>query len=199
MSKINYKKMNENFKKFLMEGTDVVSNDEKIILVSDYIKNHIMEHNKIGIGSIFRKGITEQEIKSYVEKVIDQVSEKQSAYELKIPKVGYNLVLTIDKAKKLNNAKETTVEKKEGPNTIKVPAIQTSMPLDTFKTDILTLIIRPANKQFLPDDIKSNNDILKKIDEGTCYALITAFPGDPNIPKASEWNGKYAVILPVSE
>ena len=40
------------------------------------------------------------------------------------------------------------------------------------------------------------NEIVKKIEEGKCYSLLTAFLGNPDIPRASEWNGKFAVIIP---
>jgi hypothetical protein len=39
-------------------------------------------------------------------------------------------------------------------------------------------------------------EVMEKIEEGKCYSLLTAFPGDPDIPKASEWNGMYAVVVP---
>ena len=37
------------------------------------------------------------------------------------------------------------------------------------------------------------------IKNGNVYSLLTAFPGNPNIPPASEWNGQYAVIVPKKE
>jgi len=61
------------------------------------------------------------------------------------------------------------------------------------------LVIRKSNPQFLPDDVKDNEEIKKKIEEGKCYSLLTAFPGNPDIPKASEWGSKYAVIIPDSK
>lgn len=53
--------------------------------------------------------------------------------------------------------------------------------------------------------MKENEEVLSKINEGKCFSLLTAFPGDPNIPRASEWSvtnddgqqvKKFAVILP---
>jgi hypothetical protein len=96
----------------------------------------------------------------------------------------------------LEGADESSTEKKEGPNMISVPLIQTTQPLRDFETDVLTLIVRPSNPQFLPEDVKMDSEVMKKIDAGKCYSLLTAFPGDPNIPKASEWNGMYAVVVP---
>ena len=190
------------FDKFLSESkinesTDLIgSSDGNLIIVSDYVKNHIKEHNELGVGSIFKKGITEMEILNMVERIKNEVNPSQSAYQIKVPRIGYNLVLPYDEAMSLEEAVESATEKKEGPNTITVPLVQTIQPLSDFSTDDLTLIVRPSNPQFLPEDVKMDPEVMKKIEEGKCYSLLTAFPGDPDIPKASEWNGMYAVVVP---
>jgi len=179
------------------ESTDLIgSSNGNLIIVSDYVKNHIKEHNELGTGSIFRKGITDGEILSMVERIKNEVNPSQSAYQIRVPGIGYNLVLPYDEAMNLEEAIESSTEKKEGPNTITVPLIQTTQPLGDFSTDELTLIIRPSNPQFLPEDVKMDPEVMEKIDAGKCYSLLTSFPGDPNIPKASEWNGMYAVVVP---
>lgn len=179
------------------ESTDLIgSSNGNLIIVSDYVKNHIKEHNELGTGSIFRKGITDREIIDMVEEIKNEISPNQSAYQIKVPRIGYNLVLPYEEAMDLEGADESSTEKKEGPNMISVPLIQTTQPLRDFETDVLTLIVRPSNPQFLPEDVKMDSEVMKKIEEGKCYSLLTAFPGDPNIPKASEWNGMYAVIVP---
>ena len=181
----------------LTEATDQIpGKDGIIILVSDYAKKHIMEHNKPGMGSVFKTGVTEDEIINMVKEVAPKVSGDGGAYELNKPSIGYDLVLPIDKAKSLKDAKEGEVEKQEGPNKIKVISITTSQPLSSFASNRISLIIRKSNPQFLPDDVKTDVDIAKKIEEGKCYSLLTAFPGNPDIPRASEWGGKFAVILP---
>lgn len=186
------------YKKILLtEATDQIpGKDGIIILISDFVKKHIMTHNKPGVGSIFKSGISEDDISNMVKKVASKVSGDGGAYELSESGVGYDLVLPIDKAKALKDAKEGETEKQEGPNKIKVPSITTSQPASDFSTDKISLIIRKSNPQFLPDDVKTDTNITKKIEEGKCYSLLTAFPGNPDIPKASEWNGKYAVIIP---
>ena len=179
------------------ESTDLIrSNEDNLIIVSDYVKKHIKSHNELGVGSIFKKGITDGEILRMVEKVKNEVNPSQSAYQIQVSEIGYDLVLPYDEAMRLDGAEESTTEKEEGPNTITVPLVKTSQSLEDFSTENLTLIIRPSNPQFLPDDIKSDPVIMEKIEEGKCYSLLTAFPGNPNIPKASEWNGMYAVIVP---
>jgi hypothetical protein len=190
------------FDKFLSESkinesTDLIgSSNGNLIIVSDYVKNHIKEHNELGVGSIFKKGITEMEILNMVERIKNEVNPSQSAYQIKVPRIGYNLVLPYDEAMSLEEAVESATEKKEGTNTITVPLVQTIQPLSDFSTDDLTLIVRPSNPQFLPEDVKMDPEVMKKIEEGKCYSLLTAFPGDPDIPKASEWNGMYAVVVP---
>lgn len=184
-------------KALLTEATDQIpGKDDIVILVSDYAKKHIMEHNKPGMGSVFKTGVTEDEIVNMVKEVAPKVSGDGGAYELNKPSIGYDLVLPIDKAKALKDAKEGEVEKQEGPNKVKVISITTSQPLSSFASNRISLIIRKSNPQFLPDDVKADADIAKKIEEGKCYSLLTAFPGNPDIPRASEWNGKFAVIIP---
>jgi hypothetical protein len=99
-------------------------------------------------------------------------------------------------AKNLDDAEETFAIKKEGKNEIEVPLIKTSQSENDFKTNRLTLVIRKSSQQFLPDDVKENEEILEKINDGKVYSLITAFPGNPNIPRVSEWNGEYAIVVP---
>ena len=46
---------------------------------------------------------------------------------------------------------------------------------------------------------KEDEEILNKLSDGKVYSLLTAFPGNPNIPRTSEWNGQYAVVVPKKE
>ena len=185
----------------LTESTDKLSSiDDIVVLISDYVKNHIKEHNRFGTGSTFREGITDEEIINFVNKVtMNQELGDGGAFEIKVPNIGFDLVLPYEEAKSLENAEESVTIKKEGKNEIEVPLINTSQYSDDFKTDRLTLIIRKSNPQFLPDDVKDDEEILNKINEGKVYSLLTAFPGNPNIPKTSEWNGQYAVVVPKKE
>jgi hypothetical protein len=144
-------------------------------------------HTKPGQGSIFAKSVNDvlkiAQDALDKEQNIDKIANSTGTLTIKHPGIGYNLVLPIDKAKALSGAKESEVEKIEGPNKVKVPAITTTAPLTQFKTDDLTVIVRP-----------------KKDESGTVipneYIVLSAFPGDPSIPRASEWDGKYAVIIP---
>jgi hypothetical protein len=185
----------------LIESTDKLSSmSDDTVLVSDYVKNHIKDHNKFGTGSTFREGISDEEILNFVNQVIsNQELGDGGAFEIEVPEIGFDLVLQYEDAKNLENAKESSTIKKEGPNEIEVPLIRTSQSSEDFKTNRLTLVIRRSNPQFLPDDIKEDEELLNKINDGKVYSLLTAFPGNPNIPRASEWNGQYAVVVPKKE
>ena len=182
----------------LVESTEKISTENgEIVLISDYVKNHIKEHNQFGMGSTFREGIRDEEISSYVEEVVSSNELGEGGlFELNVPNVGFDLVLPYVEAKNLDDAEETFAIKKEGKNEIEVPLIKTSQSENDFKTNRLTLVIRKSSQQFLPNDVKENEEILEKINDGKVYSLITAFPGNPNIPRVSEWNGEYAIVVP---
>ena len=159
--------------------------------IPTWLENKLEDvHTKPGQGSIFSKSI--KDVLKLAQdtldksKDVDKIANSTGTLTIKSPGIGYNLVLPIEQAKKLPGAKESEVEKIEGPNKIKVPATTTSAPLTQFKSDELTIIVRP-----------------KKDEAGTIipneYIVLSAFPGDPSIPRASEWGGKYAVIIPSGE
>lgn len=156
--------------------------------VPDWLSKKLEDvHTKPGQGSIFAKSIDEvlkiAQSALDKEKDIEKIANGTGTLTVDSPGIGYNLVLPIDQAKKLPGAKESEVEKVEGPNKIKVPAITTTAPLSQFKSNQLTIIVRPkkdAEGKVIPNE----------------YIVLSAFPGDPSIPRASEWGGKYAVVIP---
>lgn len=181
----------------ISESTNKISdNMGNIVLVSDYVKNHIKTHNDFGLGSVFREGITDEEILEYVTQVVDENELKDGGFfEVDVPFVGYDLVKPYEDAINYPDADKSVAIKKERGLDIEVPLIKTSLYSDDFSTDTLTMLILKSNPDFLPDDVKNDEEIKNGIKEGKVYSLITAFPGK-NIPKASEWNGEYAVIVP---
>ena len=183
------------------ESTDKIqTSNGEVILISDYVKNHIKDHNQFGSGSVFKEGITDEDINSFVNMVIENNELGDGgAFEIEVPGIGFDLVKPYDEAMSYDNAEESTTIKKEGPNEIEVPLVRTSQSEDDFISDRLTLIIRPSNPNFLPEDVKEDGDILNMINQGKVYSLLTAFPGNPNIPRASEWGGQFAVIVPTKE
>jgi hypothetical protein len=174
------------------EATDIVNIPAGHILLSDYAKEHISTHNKPGIGSVFSKNINLQKLVDVMQDI--PVQGEGGAYTINLPGAGYNLVLPIEDAKSLPDAQLGTVNKQErGP--VEVPAVKTSAPIEQFATNEITVIVRPSNPAYLPDDVKQNKQVLDAIKQGKSYSVITAFPGG-ELPPASQWNGKYAVIIP---
>lgn len=190
----------ESFLNPLHESTHKIhSLDQTIVLVSEWVINHIQTHNEYGQGSTFRKGISDGQILDWTRRAVSHKHIGEGgAFPLRVPQIGYNLVLPYNEALSLPDAEELTTEKTERGAKITVPLIRTSAPKEEFETDLLTLIIRPSNPQYLPPDLKDNPEILERIDQGKCHSLLTAFPGDPDIPPASQWQGKWAVVVPGS-
>lgn len=181
---------NFDLKKFLIENKATYNSKilKEAVEVPTWLKGKLEDvHTKPGQGSIFAKSI-DNVLKLAQEtlnksKEVDKIANSTGTLTVKSPGIGYNLVLPIEQAKKLPGAKESEVEKIEGPNKIKVPAITTTAPLTQFRSDQLTIIVRPKKDE-------GGNVIPNE------YIVLSAFPGDPTIPRASEWNGKYAVIIP---
>jgi hypothetical protein len=190
-----------NVAKLSLKDTLDLQRTAKIITESQYKKllNEAVEipswlegklkdvHIKAGQGSIFAKPLDYvlKQAQDALDKStdLDKIANGSGTLTINSPGIGYNLVLPIEKAKQLPNAQESETEKVEGPNKIKVPLITTSAAPDQFKTDELTIIVRPKKDE-------SGNVLPGE------YIVLSIFPGDPDIPRASEWNGKYAVIMP---
>jgi hypothetical protein len=162
------------------EGPNVLFPDWLITKLNDV-------HTKVGQGSIFAMDINKVvEIAKQVvgkEQNIEQIANSTGTISTQVNGAGYDLVLPMEKAKTLPNAQTTTTNKVEGPTTLEVPAVKTSAPLQSFKTNQLTIIVRPMK-----------NEAGEVIPNG--YIILSVFPGNPNIPRISEWDGQYAVIIP---
>jgi hypothetical protein len=182
------------FKQYFNESTDVIPHKVGHILLSDYVKGHIATHNEIGIGSVFSRDINMELIQQAASSA--NVEGDGGAYTVTVPGIGYNLVLPIERALELPEAVQTTATKDERGQPIQVPAVKTSAGLEQFATDQLTIIIRPSNPDYLPEDVKGDENVLQAIANNRSYSILTAFPGDPDIPPASEWSERYAVIIP---
>ena len=170
-------------------GFNVLENSiNEAVEIPSWLKGKLEDvHTKPGQGSIFAKSIDDvlkiAQDALDKEQNIDQIANSTGTLTISSPGIGYNLVLPIGKAKQLPGAQESETEKVEGSSRIKVPAITTSAPISQFKTDELTVIVRPKKDEsgaVIPNE----------------YIVLSAFPGDPTIPRSSEWSGKYAVIIP---
>lgn len=178
----------------LQKGTWKIPVRAGHVLLSQWAVKHITAHNDIGTGSVFSRGMDEKTLIKLIQNA--PVKGAGGLYTMKAPGVGYNLVLPIEKAMSLPNATQIAVYKEERGKKIEVIGVKTSAPLKAFATNEVSLVIRPSNPQFLPDDAKQVPAIVKDVKDGLSYSVLSAFPGDPNIPPASQWNGKFAVIIP---
>ena len=102
----------ENWRKYLLkEANELIQANNAVVIFSDWAKGHIERgHKEPGKGSIF----TDFDL-SLVNKAIEQtqLSPDQAVYTVKVPGVGYDLVLPNDEAERLENAEQLEVEKAE--------------------------------------------------------------------------------------
>lgn len=184
--------MENNFdlRKFLTENK-LTSNSKVLkeaVEVPQWLNGKLKDvHSKPGQGSIFAKPINDviKTVQQIVDsaKNIDKVANSTGTLTVSSPGIGYDLVLPLEQALKLPGAKQGQVEKIEGPNKIKVPSVNTTAPLSQFASDKLTVIVRPKKNE--AGEVIPNE-----------YIVLSAFPGNPDIPRASEWRNKFAVIIP---
>jgi len=184
---------NFNLKKFLVENKLTYNSRllAEVVEVPEWLKGKLADvHGKPGQGSIFAKPIDAvmKTVQQVVDgaKNVDQVANSTGTLTVSSPGIGYNLVLPMAQALKLPGAKQGEVEKVEGPNKVKVPSVTTTAPLSQFASNELTVIVRPKKDEagaVIPNE----------------YIVLSAFPGDPDIPRASEWGDKFAVIIPGAE
>lgn len=178
----------------LKEDTSVITNNNTAILFSDWAKGHITSsHQQLGSGSVFSKNVDINSIAKAIQTI--QISKEGGVFQVKVPGAGFDLVLPIEKAKQLPDAKMEKTTKQERGQDIEVPLIRTSAPLKAFSTDVVSIVIRPSTVEYLPDDVKDNEKIVQATKQGKVYSVLSAWPGS-EIPPASQWNGQYAVIVP---
>jgi len=170
------------------------------VILSDFTKKHISEHQSQGKGSIFNPKINMSEIRIAIASISASNFNKKGGpglVTLKIKNAGYNLV---EKAKdierKYNVISKGTTNKLEGKSKIQVPIYTIKGSLKKFKTNQFTVVIRPSNPEYMPENLKQDKGIIRDLQNGKSFSVLTAFPGDPNIPKASEWSSSgYAIIV----
>lgn len=177
----------------------------EIVLLAPALLSHIRtEHEKSGLGSAFVKVPSAKELKTIISWMNLKVAGRgDGLYEFLHSRkiVGWDLVKSIKDARKLEDAVETTVEKEERGQPVKVPGVRTSQPISDFETSFMTFVIRPTPPAYLPDDVKDNEKLVLAAQEGKIYSALSVWPGaaviygEP-VPPASQWNGRYAIIIP---
>jgi hypothetical protein len=179
----------KNLVRQIIKEEDMSQSTEPQIIFPDWLEQKLERvHTRVGQGSIFAKSIGE--IKNDVLKIVksepnlDKIANSSGTIQKKVNGVGYDLVISKDNIKSLPNAKMTKVEKEEGNGTITVNAVSTTATLTQFKTNTLTIIVRPAKDS--SGNVTPNN-----------YIILSVFPGVVGADKrASEWGDDYYVVLP---
>jgi len=151
-------------------------------------------HSKPGQGSIFAKPT--KEVVEIVKKLaasagdVDEIANSTGVLSVKEPGIGYDLVARVVDGKPVDphgnpiEGQLTKVDKEEGRDTVSVNAIVTDHPLEAFKTDDLTVIVRPMKDA-------EGNELPGQ------YIILSAFPGTTGADdRASEWGDKYVVVVP---
>jgi len=186
-----------------VKGAEIIScKGGNNVILSDFTKNHILEHAKPGKGSIFGK-IKMSDIREIISSIPSRKFNKEGGPGLvtfKIKNAGYNLVeKTADIAKKYNILNVGETAKLDRGEEIKVPVYTISNNLEEFKTNQFTVIIVTSNPKFMEKKLKQDPRILKDLQKGKSFSVVTAFPGDPNVPPAGQWEKTtHAIIIPDS-
>lgn len=185
----------------------VVNRDGINILIGSETTKHILMHNSVGAGSMWKEGFC------FAEDTLPQkpvpfwnVVQCQST-------VGYLLVDKIEQASLLPDAVVGEDGTKEGlfdgkPRKFSVPSVKTSMPLNYFSTNEYTVGLFPYSDdpQFCPPERKAFVE-QNGLNDGNLLVLGTAFPGQVSVrgqavPVASLDGGKkwhnegWCVIIP---
>ena len=185
----------ENWRKYLLtEATDLLqSRNGNIIIFADWAKGHIVRgHKEPGKGSIFAE--FDLTLIGNAVSLID-VDENNAVYTVNVPNVGYDLVLPMREALLLPDAQKVDVSKEERDGEIIVTGIQTSEPLESFLQDKLSVVIRPTTSlEYVPDDIKEQ--VATAVEQGRAYSVLSAWPGRGDVPPSSQWENKWAVVIP---
>ena len=186
----------ENWRQYLLkEADEVIRTNNDVVIFSDWVKGHIERgHKEPGLGSIF----ADFDI-SLVNKTLEQIelNPDQAVYTIPVPNVGYDLVLPTDEAKQLENAAQTEVEKEDRQGPILVNAYTTSQSLEDFKTDKLSVVIRPTSElQYVPEPLQKDPTIVQALEQGNLYSVLSAWPGRGDVPPANQWGDDWAVIIP---
>jgi hypothetical protein len=165
-----------------------------IVLLSSATKDHISKHGEPGTGSVFSGG-------NFIEAIVKEIqgmdiSGTGGVYVAAVPGVGYDLVLPYDEAKNLPDAKKIEVKKEERGGVITVAGFETSAPIERFKTEKLSIVVRPSKAEFLPPDVKGDAEAVDALENGKLFSVLGAWPGRDDVPPSSQWGGKWAVVIP---
>jgi len=179
----------------IFEANDAIESGDVVIIFSDWAKGHIEKgHKKPGLGSVFAN-VDMSLVVDALRKA--RVTGSGGVYTVSVPSVGYDLVLPMKDALGLPNAKKGTVEKQERGSAVEVPSVKTTAPLSRFKTDTLSVVVRPTtDMKFVPEDLKDLDKIKKAFEDQKLYSVLSAWPGRSDVPPSSQWGQDWAVVIP---
>ncbi len=176
------------------------------VLLAKGTADHIAKHNKPGEGSVFSDDISMDDVQNAISEIPEEFYEKGGGvHTTTVPNAGYNLVQKASDIKKDHpNAKKIMVKKQVGYDRDKKEPIMKEVPAyiidddkEKFKTDQLSVVVRPSNPDFMDDEVKNNSDVKKDLDGKKSHSVLTSFPGDPDVPTADKWEESgHAIIIP---
>ena len=189
----------ENWRKYMLkEADELVKTNDSVIIFSDWAKGHIERgHKEPGKGSIFADFDL-----SLVNKALEEIdiNPSQAVYTINVPGVGYDLVLPDSEAKELENAQEVEVEKEDRQGPIFVRGYKTSQPLEDFKTDELSVVVRPTSDlQYVPESLREDPEVIRALEDNKLYSVLSAWSGRGDVPPANQWGEDWAVVIPEAE
>tara|TARA_Y100000310_G_scaffold137432_1_gene136279 strand:- start:48 stop:800 length:753 start_codon:yes stop_codon:yes gene_type:complete len=178
----------------------------KNILFAKQTEEHIMRHNQPGEGSVFRKSMGFKKIQEAFLQIPGKFFEQGGGvYTSEVPNAGYNLVQkATDIERAYPGAKKIMIKKQIGFDREKKQPIMKAVPgyvikdsKEKFVTNKFNLVIRPSNPDYMSDELKNDPEVSTDLSKGNSFSVLTAFPGDPDVPTADKWEESgHAIIVP---
>ena len=176
------------------------------VLIAKRTEDHIARHNQPGEGSTFGKDINMADIQNAIKDIPEEFYEKGGGvHTTTVPNAGHNLVQkSSDILKKYPDAEKVMINKQVGFDREKKEPIMKAVPgyvvdadIDEFKTDQLSVVVRPSNGDYMDDELKNDPGVKQDLKGGKSHSVLTSFPGDPDVPPAGEWeDSDHAIIIP---
>ena len=193
-------------KEITKDMKSIASSGGNNVLMHKGTADHIARHNKPGEGSVFSDDISMDDVQKAISEIPEEFYEKGGGvHTTTVPNAGYNLVQKASDIKKDHpNTKKIMVKKQVGYDRDKKEPIMKEVPAyiidddkEKFKTDQLSVVVRPSNPDFMDDEVKNNSDVKKDLDGKKSHSVLTSFPGDPDVPTADKWEESgHAIIIP---
>ncbi len=182
------------------------------VLLSKATVGHISAHNEPGEGSVFSDAMGEDELIKAVSEIPEDfftTGDERGPGGIHTIEtdhtVGYNLVEKAEDIKrKYPNAKKIMVNKQAGYDAEKgkpimkpVPAYIIDNDIEEFGTKQMSVIARPSNPDRMDQELQDDPEVKGNMENKKSFSVLTAFPGDPDVPPAQNWEESgHAIIIP---